>query len=219
MKSAKKGEDSAKPKSKARPYSMGQLRESLQGALPELREKRELRETRGRKSTYTREAFLRVCEHMYAGKPTAEALDIEEIAPRTFYGWMERDAAITGNDEISAEIREESLFCRNVFARARKALADHAFSEALSRARAIAGRDDIESAHVSAAKLLVDTLKWYAERLNPGVYAEQKPEALPQTINVTNNSLTIDGRSLDATQRDQLRSLLLSTSKPTTIEQ
>jgi len=203
-----KGENS---KAKARPYSMGQLREALQGELPAIREARERRETRGRKSTYSRETFLKVCEHMYAGKPTAEALEAEGLAPSTFYGWMERDALDDGE-------REESLFLRNTFARARKALADHAFSEALSRARVIAGRDDIESAHVSATKLLVDTLKWYAERLNPGAYAEQSALPTPQTVNVTHNNLTIDAQSLGGDQREALRAMLLQARDGRTID-
>ena len=209
-----------KGKDKARPYSMGQLREALQGELPIIREERQARETRGRKSTYTREAFMRVCEHMYMGKPTNEALEIEGIAPSTFYGWLERDAAINpgSNDIADIEVREESLFCRNLFARARRALADAAFSDALSRARMIAERDDIESAHVSATKLLVDTLKWYAERLNPGAYAEQKPEPVAQTVNVTHNNLTIDAASLGRDQRDSLRAMLLQARDGRTID-
>jgi hypothetical protein len=199
-------ERKAKPERKP---SMGQLREALQAELPAIREGRELRETRGRKSSYSREVFLKVCEHMYAGKPTAEALDAEGIASSTFYGWLERDATANTNTPEGVEIVEESLFCRNVFARARKALADHAFSEALSRARAIAERDDIESAHVSATKLLVDTLKWYAERLNPGVYAEQPIQPLAQTVHNVTNNLTIDSSALDGEQRNNLRAMLL----------
>lgn len=199
-------ERKAKPERKP---SMGQLREALQGELPIIREARELRETRGRKSSYSREAFLRVCEHMYAGKPTNEALEIEGIAPSTFYGWLERDSRIDPSHDDYAEIAEESLHLRNLFARARKALADAAFSDALSRARCIAEREDIESAHVSATKLLVDTLKWYAERLNPGAYAEQPVQPVAQTVNVTNNSLTIDSTALDGEQRNNLRAMLL----------
>jgi hypothetical protein len=207
-----------KSKAKARPYSMGQLREALQGELPAIRETRERRETRGRKSTYCRETFMRVCENMYAGKPTAEALEAEGLAPSTFYGWLERDSRIDPSHDDYAEIVEESLHLRNLFARARKALADHAFSEALSRARVIAERDDIESAHVSATKLLVDTLKWYAERLNPGAYAEQVASPAPQTVNVTHNNLTIDGASLGTGQRDALRAMLLQARDGKTIE-
>jgi hypothetical protein len=209
-------ERKAKPERKP---SMGQLREALQGELPIIREARELRETRGRKSSYTREAFLKVCEHMYAGKPTAEALEAEGIASSTFYGWLERDATVDVNSETGREIAEESLFCRNVFARARKALADHAFSEALSRARAIAGRDDIESAHVSATKLLVDTLKWYAERLNPGVYAEQPVQPIAQTVHNVTNNLSIDASALGTEQRNALRAMLLQARDSKLIEQ
>jgi hypothetical protein len=68
---------------------------------------------------------------------------------------------------------------------------------------------DIDSARVGAARLLVDTLKWYAERLNPGQYAPQRDIPAPATVNVTNNSLTIDGRSLGSEQRENLRTMLL----------
>ena len=110
-----------------------------------------------------------------------------------------------------------------MFARARVALADHAFSEALDVPRELyakamsqsPGEPGIDSATVGAAKLLADSLKWYAEKLNPGSYASKIDVPV---VNVTNNSLTIDGRSLDAGQRDQLRSLLLSSSKPPLIE-
>jgi hypothetical protein len=98
-------------------------------------------------------------------------------------------------------------------------LADHAFSEALSRARAIAGRDDIESAHVSATKLLVDTLKWYAERLNPNVYAEQPVQPIAQTVHNVTNNLTIDSNALDGTQRNALRAMLLQARDSKLIEQ
>ena len=52
---------------------------------------------------------MRVCEHMYVGKPTNEALELEGIAPSTFYGWLERDATIdsNSNDPIDEGIRED----------------------------------------------------------------------------------------------------------------
>ena len=56
--------------------------------------------------------------------------------------------------------------------------------------------------------LLTDTLKWYAERLAPHSYQERRdPQAV--TVNVDNRSVTVDARALDASQRGQLRTLLL----------
>ena len=118
-------------------------------------------------------------------------------APSTFYGWMERES-------------EESEELRMIFGRARFALAEAAFSEALQRSRDLMDEPEVDSARVGAARLLVDTLKWYAERLNPRQYAMQRVEPIAQTVhNVTNNNLTmIDGASLCADQRSALRAML-----------
>jgi short-subunit dehydrogenase involved in D-alanine esterification of teichoic acids len=71
----------------------------------------------------------------------------------------------------------------------------------------IGGSDAIpvDSATVSAVKLYSDSLRFYASRLNPAAYGEDKSAPV---VNVTNNSLAIDGRTLDAGQREQLRALL-----------
>ena len=140
---------------------------------------------------------MAVCERMTRGETTSEALDAEGIAPSTFYGWMERES-------------EESEELRMIFGRARFALAEAAFSEALQRSRDLMDEPEIDSARVGAARLLVDTLKWYAERLNPRQYAMQRVEPIAQTVhNVTNNNLTmIDGSSLGADQRSALRAML-----------
>lgn len=204
----------AKPMGKG--PSTRQKRETLSQVLPTI--KAEVRaniaegrkETRGRKSTYSRERFKAVCDLMGQGLPCHEAQKELGIPASTFSDWM-------------AQGGEEGLYCRDLYARARQALADWAFSEALAvpqKIMALAlgppkGLDDkgrpipaVDSATVGAARLVTDSLKWYAERLNPGQYAEQK--APPPTVTVNNNSLTISGRDLDPDKRDQLRTLLLA---------
>ena len=69
---------------------------------------------------------------------------------------------------------------------------------------------DIDSARVGAARLLVDTLKWYAERLNPRQYAMQRIEPVAQTVHNVTNNLSIDASSLGADQRNALRHALIA---------
>ena len=204
----------AKPMGKG--PSTRQKRETISQVLPTIRAETKAsiaearKETRGRKSTYSRERFKAVCDLMGQGLPAHEAQREVGIPASTFGDWLNQ----TG---------EEGLFCRETYARARQALADWAFSEALSvpqRLLALAltpqapdgdGRPAkplVDSAMVGAARLVTDSLKWYAERLNPGQYAESK--APPPVVTVNNNSLTISGRDLDPDKREQLRTLLLA---------
>jgi hypothetical protein len=187
-----------------------QMNAALTGALPEIMAKREEREARGRKHTYSRERFERVLGHMAAGKTQVAALEAEGLSSSTFWDWTQ-----TGGGSA-----EEALHCRESLARAKLMLADHAWSEALDVPRQLyakaleaaeKGTPAIDSAMVSAAKLLTDSLWRYAERLRPGEYAE-KGRDVP-TVNVTHNSLTISGRDLDAGQRDQLRALLTAAQR------
>ena len=177
------------------------MREHLQVALPEVKKERKRREGAGRKHTYTRERFMAVILRMGAGETQTEALQSENIAMSTFHDWLER-----------ADGRgEEASYCREVHARAKLALAEMAFNESLAAPRklynmAMKGETPVDSAMVSAVKLYSDSLRFYAGRLNPAAFGEDK-NAVP-VVNVTNNSLTIDGRTLDSGQREQLRALL-----------
>ena len=188
-----------------------QMNAALTEHLPKLRAKREQRETRGRKHTYTRERFNRVLGHMGAGKTQVAALEAEGLSASTFWDWTQNG----GGDA------DEALYCRESLARAQLMLADHTWSEALDVPRqlyalamegAAKGQPTVDSAMVASAKLLTDSLWRYAERLRPSKYADKQKD-LP-VVNVTNNSLTISGRDLDADQRQQLRALLTSASAP-----
>lgn len=189
-----------------RRYSGREHREQLQAIVPEVKAKRQALEKEYKRKPYSRETFLAICERMAHGETTSEALQAEGIAPSTFYGWMERDS-------------EESEELRSIFGRARYALAEAAFSEALQRSRSLMDEPEIDSARVGAARLLVDTLKWYAERLNPRQYAMQRVEPVAQTVHNVTNNLTIDSSALDGTQRSALRAMLLQARDSKLIEQ
>ena len=190
---------------KAYSPSGAQYRQALKGALPEVKANSERLNSPIRRKAYSKETFMRVCERMAGGETTREALDKEGLAPSTFYQWMEREDG-------------EGEALRTVFGRARMMLAEAAFGEALERSRALLSEDEIDSARVGATRLLVDTLKWYAERLNPRQYAMQRIEPVAQTVNVTNNTLAIDARALDGTQRESLRAMLLQARDSKTID-
>ena len=148
---------------------------------------------------------------MGAGKTQVAALEAEGLSASTFWDWTQNG----GGDA------DEALYCRESLARAQLMLADHTWSEALDVPRqlyalamegAAKGQPTVDSAMVASAKLLTDSLWRYAERLRPSKYADKQKD-LP-VVNVTNNSLTISGRDLDADQRQQLRALLTSASAP-----
>lgn len=196
--------------------STRQKREALTKVLPTIKAEARAnieqgrKDGRGKKTTFTRERVQAVFDLMGQGLPCHEALKAEGIPSSTFTDWL-------------AKTGEDGAFIREGYARARQALADYAFSEALAvpqRLLALAltpqapdgdgkpAKPLVDSAMVGAARLVTDSLKWYAERLNPGQYAEAK--APPPTVTVNNNSLTISGRDLDPDKREQLRALLLA---------
>jgi hypothetical protein len=152
---------------------------------------------------------------MAEGQSAQEAQKAEGLAASTFQDWLEYG----GGDGA------EALSARQAYARAREALADASFSLALDVPKQLyaialeggAEEPAIDSSMVQAAKLLTESLRWYAERLAPNRYADKSKDQVP-VVNVTNNSLTISGRDLDADQRAQLRALLTAASNQPTIE-
>lgn len=197
--------------------STREKREALTRVLPIIKEERAkgINRRLGQKSAYDRALLDRVFSRMAEGQTAQDAQRAEGLAASTFQQWLEKAG---GNEQ-------EALSVRQAYARARDALADATFSQALDIPRqlyalAIEGGTDappIDSAMVQAGKLLTDSLRWYAERLAPNRYADKSKDQAA-VVNVTNNSLTISGRDLDANQRSQLRALLTAASGQQTIE-
>jgi hypothetical protein len=142
---------------------------------------------------------------MGEGFSLTEACDHMGIARSTVLRWAEKNEAFAAS-----------------LARAREALAEHAFSEAYAIPRKLLKlyEEDpelkMDPARVQLARLASDTLKWYAERLKPRTFGEKKIE---QSVTITNNALTIDSRELSQDQRDALRGALLAAKNlPVTID-
>lgn len=175
----------------------------------EIREsiKARIEKAKGRPTTFNEEQGIELCKLISEGMSLTEACDSLGLARSTVLTWAE-----SGN---------QPAFTSNL-ARAREALAEHAFSEAYAIPRKLLKlyEEDpelkLDPARVQLARLATDTLKWYAERLKPRTFGEKKIE---QSVTITNNALTIDSRELSQDQRDALRGALLAAKNlPVTID-
>ena len=183
------------------------MTKELQALLPEIkaRVKARVALANGRPSEFTPERGDKIASLMGEGFSLTEACDSMGIARSTVLRWAEKNEAFAAT-----------------LARAREALAEHAFSEAYAIPRKLLKLYDndenlkLDPARVQLARLATDTLKWYAERLKPRTFGEKKIE---QSVTITNNALTIDSRELSQDQRDALRGALLAAKNlPVTIE-
>ena len=181
----------------------------LQARLPEIRAKvrDRIEKTKGRPTTFNESQGTELCKLISEGMSLTEACDSLGLARSTVLTWAE-----SGNQPAFA----------SSLARAREALAEHAFSEAYAIPRKLLALYDddkdlkLDPARVQLARLATDTLKWYSERLKPRTFGEKKIE---QSVTITNNALTIDSRELSQDQRDALRGALLAAKNlPVTIE-
>ena len=176
-----------------------QLRETLAETLPLMKAQRKEPKKTGRPSKYTEETGLRILELMASGFTVTEAADRLGIDRGTVYRWAER------NPSFAATL-----------ARAKGALAEHAFTQAASiprelYARAQAG-EPIDGPTVAAARLYSDSMRWYAEKLNAAAYGPQSKQSIELTGKnggpIQTASLVIDSRALSPDARDALRHAL-----------
>jgi hypothetical protein len=212
-----KGASASSKKSKRDPVSaiLGkrpsskQLRETLTKALPAVKANR--RDIKGYvlNKGYKPEIGEAILTHMSEGYTLTETCDALGISRSTAYKWM-----------------EESPAFRALYARARVALAEHSFSQALAipkelYAKAQAG-ELLDGPSVAAARLLTDSLRWYSERLHPAAYAPQSKASIELTgANggpIQTASILIDSRSLSPDARDALRFALLAANAAPIIE-
>ena len=188
---------------KVRHFSSKQKREELTRALPGLKAKRKDISTIRHKG-YDQKTADRLLGAMVEGHTLTEACDIVGIGRTTAHRWIE------ANPTFGA-----------AYARAREMLAEHCFTQALDIPKRLYAQvqagTPIDGPAVSAARLLVDTLKWYSEKLNPRLYGQQK-----QTLEVSGSlavaTVLIDSRSLSQEARDGLRLALSAANAAPVIE-
>jgi hypothetical protein len=200
-----------KPKELRTRYSGAELREELQARLPALKAKRvpASKIITGRPSTYTPELGNKILELMANGMTLTEACDELGLYRSTVYHWAEKNPSFA-----------------TTLARAKHALAEHAFSQAHAIPKslyesALRG-EEIDGPMVAAARLYTDSLKWYAERLNPRDYAQQSKQSIELTGKnggpIQTAAFVFDSRDLSIEARDALRQALLS-AKPNEINE
>jgi hypothetical protein len=155
---------------------------------------------------YSEELAIRICEELSNGVSLARICARPDMpAQGTIYRMIAQEA-----------------FFREVYTRAREQAAHTLFDQMIDIADD-SSRDVLEdgsanNAAIARARLQIDTRARVAGKLAPKVYGE-RIEQLAQTVNVTNNTLTIDGRSLDGDQRNNLRAMLLQARDSKLIEQ
>jgi hypothetical protein len=122
----------------------------------------------------------------------------------TVFDWIEKHPAFGEKYARARELAAHALFDQMID------IADDTSGDLLDDGSA-------NNAAIQRARLRVDTRARIAGKLAPKVYGE-RIEQLAQTVNVTNNSLTIDGRSLGTEQRQNLRTMLLAAREQTVNE-
>ena len=146
---------------------------------------------------YSEELALRICEELSNG------VSLQKICARN-------DMPAQGT--IYRMIAEEPFF-REIYTRARENAAHTLFDQMIDIADD-SSADLLEdgsanNAAIARAKLQIDTRARVAGKLCARVYGE-RVEALAQSVNITNNNLTIDAQSLGADQRNALRHALIA---------
>ena len=144
---------------------------------------------------YSEELALEICEELSNGISLHKICQRDDMPPpSSIYRWLAEEA-----------------FFRDCYARARENAA-HTLFDAMKDIADDTSNDILEdgsanNAAIARARLRVDTYARIAGKLAPMVYSERL-EPVPQTVNVTNNNLTIDATSLGADQRSALRAML-----------
>ena len=190
-------------------YSGAELRQELQKRLPEVKSKRvPAKEILiGRPSTYTPQLGDNILQLMASGRTLTEACDELGLYRSTVYAWAEKNPSFA-----------------TTLARAKLALAEHAATQAHLVPKSLYESglrgEELSGPMVAAARLYTDSLKWYAERLNPRDYAQQSKQSIELTGKnggpIQTTALVFDSRDLSPEARDALRLALMS-AKPNEI--
>ena len=189
---------------KVKRHSSREKREELTRVLPGLKSKRKDASAIKHRG-YSPEITGKLLESMAEGHTLTEACDMQGISRSTVYRWLQTNSAFA-----------------TAYARAREMLADHCFNQALEVPKQLYAQvqegTPIDGPAVGAARLLVDTLKWYSEKLNPAAYGAHSKQSLEITGTMAVASVVLDSRALSPDQRDALRYALMAANAAPTIE-
>jgi hypothetical protein len=181
-----------------------ELKDALKVSLPVEKAKRAPAKT-GRPSKYNEEVGQSLLGLMANGYTVTEAADVLEIDRGTVYRWAETNPSFA-----------------SLLARAKHALAEHAFTQAAAIPRELYAKvqagEPIDGPAVAAARLYTDSLKWYAERLNSVAYGAHSKQSIELSGTMAVASVVVDSRSLSPDAREALRFALMAANAAPIIE-
>lgn len=152
---------------------------------------------KGPPSTYTEEIGNEIVLRLSCGQSLSSICKTMEGAPHiaTIYDWIKNHPSFGERYAHARENAAHTLF-------------DQMLDIADDSSRDLLKDGSANNAAIARARLQIETRARVAGKLHVKVYGE-RVEQFAQTVNVTNNTLAIDGRALDGDQRAALRSMLL----------
>lgn len=145
-----------------------------------------------------------ICQRLSKGQSLGAICDLEHMPSiPVIYKWMREEPSFYESYVRAREEQAHTLFdqCLDI--------ADDASNDTVENKD---GDTTVNTIAVTRAKLRIDTRLRMAAKLSPKVYSERSETlgiGAGGTVNVQVNAMTIDARTLDADQRDNLRRLLL----------
>ena len=145
-----------------------------------------------------------ICQRLAKGQSLGSICELPHMPDiSTVYGFMRKEPSFFQDYMRAREEQAHTLFdqCLDI--------ADDASNDTVENKD---GDTTVNTIAVTRAKLRIDTRLRMAAKLSPKVYSERSETlgiGAGNTVNVQVNAMTIDARTLDADQRDNLRRLLL----------
>ena len=150
----------------------------------------------GAPSSYSEAIGNEIVTRLASGQSLHSICKLEHMPHiSTIYDWIGKEPSFAEHYGRAREHAAHTLFDQMID------IADDSSKDLLEDGSA-------NNAAIARARLQIETRARVAGKLAPRVYGE-RVEQLAQTVHVTNNSLTIDGRSLGMEQRENLRTMLL----------
>ena len=151
----------------------------------------------GAPSSYSEAIGNEIVTRLASGQSLHSICKLEHMPHiSTIYDWIGKEPSFAEHYGRAREHAAHTLFDQMLD------IADDSSGDLLADGSA-------NNAAIARARLQIETRARVAGKLAPKVYGE-RIEALSQSVNITNNNLTIDAQSLGADQRNALRHALIA---------
>jgi IS30 family transposase len=159
----------------------------------------------GAPSTYREELGNEIVTRLANGQSLHSICKLDHMPHiSTIYDWIAKEPSFAEHYGRAREHAAHTLF-------------DQMLDIADDSSRDLLEDGSANNAAIARARLQIETRARVAGKLAPRVYGE-RIEQFAQTVNVTNNTLSIDARALDGNQREALRAMLTQARDAKTID-